>query len=222
MNMTSFFQRLTKFMLLAIILCALTGTGKAETDAMWYTYAYPEGDIEYTECLPCPVANYEELFSDELHMRTADALRRWFIGYYTLRNDWHYQLWDHMTVILTDPYIIRVEENELGESVVYCFSTLNSYSLFKGDNEKLYFAQDLEFIRLFRVYFIMNDWWIEDVEYVGNMDEELYPGAGVGTQGFPGLTDELIAEIPDCYWGTEDVARKYLEINGIDAEILSW
>ena len=212
------FQFLSQMVLLTAILCMLAGIGKAEADGSWKYFARPQ-DVAYTERLPLPAVNFEDLLSDELHVKTADALRRWFIGYYSLREDWYNQFWDHTTGILTDPYIIRVEQNEWGETTVYCFSTITTYSLFKGDNEKLYFAQNLELISLFRVYFVMDDWWINNVECVEDMDEELYPGAGLGREGFPGLTDDLMAEIPDHYWGSESIAQKYLEINGIDATI---
>ena len=41
--------------------------------------------------------------------------------------------------------------------------------------------------------------------------EELYTGMGIGTDGFPGLTDEFEREIPDWGFDTEHIAQKYLE-----------
>lgn len=221
MNRARSFCHLPRLILLTVILCMLSGAGKAQKDDSWRYFARPRGDVSYTERLSLPAADFEALLSDELHVKTADALRRWFIGCYTYREDWYHQLWDHATVILADPYIVKVEQNEWGRATVYCFSTITAYALFKGDDEKLYFAEGAESIYLFRVYFNMDDWWIKNVECIEDMDEELYPGAGLGREGFPGLTDELMVEIPNEYWGSRSIAQKYLEANGIDAKIMT-
>ncbi len=46
--------------------------------------------------------------------------------------------------------------------------------------------------------------------------------AGVGTDGFPGLSDSLAQEIPDWGLDTFSIAQKYLEFNQLDAEIITW
>ena len=46
--------------------------------------------------------------------------------------------------------------------------------------------------------------------------------AGVGIDGFPGLSDSLAQEIPDWGLDTFSIAQKYLEFNQLDAEIITW
>ena len=60
------------------------------------------------------------------------------------------------------------------------------------------------------------------VHCVENSDEELYPGAGVGTDGIPGLSVNLPQEIPDWRLDTFNIAQRYLEFNKLDAEIIMW
>lgn len=190
----------------------------------YYQYADLEG-VAYLEKLPCPEVHLEQLIEDELQARTADALSRWFIAYWSLREDWYHEFWNHETVILTEPYIIRVEEGAYRDVTVYCFACITSFSLFRGDDGERYFAEDLSDVRLFRVKWDGYDdptRFADDVYCITSMDEELFPGAGYGTQGFPGLTDELIAEIPEQYWWDGGIAQRYLDLNGIDATIVAW
>ena len=182
-------------------------------------------NVAYIEKLPCPEVQLELLMDDELQARTAEALSRWFIADCAIRKDWYHEFWNRGTVILSEPYIIRVDEDELSDVTVYCFACLSSYSLFRGDDDERYFAQDISDVRLFRVEWAGYDdptGYLADVHCVSDMDEELYPGAGYGTQDFAGLTDELIAEIPERYWRTGAIAQRYLDLNGIDATIVEW
>ena len=204
-----------------VLACLPVHIGRAES---YYAYAYLKG-VEYTEQLACPEVHLEQLMDDELQARTADALTRWFIADWSLREDWYHELWNHNTVILSEPYIIRVDEDELNDVTVYCFACISSYSLFQGDDGDRYLAEGISDVRLFRVEWHGYDdptGFLADVHCVTSMDEELYPGAGYGTRGFAVLTDELIAEIPERYWRTGAIAQRYLDLNGIDATIVEW
>lgn len=211
-------KKLLSVLLLLGMLCIPLSSGMAEI-----TYS-PADDVEYVELLTCPEVDWAQLMDDEIQISTAEALTRWFIGYNALRQNWYQQFWDHTAAILTDPYLIKVNEDQYGCRTVYCFAAINSFGLLQGDDGALYFAQSEDDIWLFRVSIENSgdDLWINDVYPITDMDEELYPGAGYGTQGFAGQTDELMIEIPDRYWSCIDIAQRYLELNGIDATIIVW
>ena len=211
-------KKLLSVLLLLGMLCIPLSMGIAETSYL------PVDDVEYVELLTCPEVDWAQLMDDETQISTAEALTRWFIGDNALRQNWYHQFWDHTAGILTEPYLIKVDGDEYGYRTIYCFADISSFGLLQGDDGALYFTQSEDDIWLFRVS-IKNSWddmWIEDVYPITDMDEELYPGAGYGTQGFAGLTDELMIEIPDKYWSCIDIAQKYLELNGIDATVIVW
>ena len=152
-------------------------------------------------------------------------MRSWFISEYAYLDDWYNVLWEHSTAILLEPYIIKSEYIDESSLTVYCSSAISSYALFEDKDEQLYLAQGYDTVGLFSISFEIynqSDWFVTSVHCAENSDEELYPGAGVGTDGFPGLSDILAQEIPDWGLDTFNIAQKYLELNKLDAEIITW
>lgn len=193
-------------------LCA----GRAECSFLGFWR--PEGVTTYTGLLPCAEVRFDDLLDEVFQAKAAEGLSLYFINSYSYTGDWYHQLWNHTRVILTEPHIFKAEVDEHNMTTIYCFGTIGSYALLRGDNGSLYFAQDLYTEGLYRVHLYHDE--IDSVEWVGNMDEELYPGAGLADEGYPGLTYKLEKQIPDQCWGTAHIAQKYLDFNGIDATVV--
>lgn len=174
-----------------------------------------------------PEASYEDLFEDPVCCLTAKALRQWFITEGCIRNNrlsQYESIWNHDEVILCDPFIIRTETDEDGTvSTVYCFSSINTYTLCTDGNTAWLAAEENEANGLFRIDFDGFDDYYEltEVHRVSGMDEELFPGAGLGADGYPGLSDELNSMIPSSYWGTDRTAQRYADINHLDVTIIN-
>ena len=116
-------------------------------------------------------------------------------------------------------------ENKGDEFIIYCSSDISSYALFESEDGKLYLSQGLNKTGLFRIYFEIysqSDWRVISVQLLEENDEELYPGVGIGTDGFPGLSDQLEKEIPEWGLDTYHIAQKYLDLNELDADVIMW
>lgn len=184
-----------------------------------------ENNYDFISKKPCPTYELDSLMSDDIQTKVSKALRSWFISEYAYLDDWYNVLWEHSTAILLEPYIIKSEYIDESSLTVYCSSAISSYALFEDKDEQLYLAQGYDTVGLFSISFEIynqSDWFVTSVHCVENSDEELYPGAGVGTDGFPGLSDILAQEIPDWGLDTFNIAQKYLELNKLDAEIITW
>ncbi len=203
----------------ALIVCYCTGEGIAET-----IYA-GESNNDFVFQKPCPNCELELLMSDDIQLKVSKALRSWFIAEYAYLDNWYDILWEHTATILLEPYIIQSEHIDESTFMVYCSSAISSYALFEDKNGQPYLAQGYDTVGLFSVSFEIynqSDWLVTSVHRIENSDEELYPGAGIGTDGFPGLSDNLAQEIPDWGLDTFSMAQKYLKLNKIDAEIITW
>ena len=213
-------KKLLASLLAMVLACMPLNRGRTETiDDMFM--ANIEG-VEYIELLPCAMVNYDELFEDEFQAKASQGVCRWYISRYTYAEDWYRQFWNHTMVVLTKPTVIKVEEDEHRNTTIYCYAAIASYALFRGDDGALYFPMSSYVTEwLFRVY-IDCFGRIEYVENVLDMDEELYPGAGYGTQGFPGMSDELLERFSNQFEDTTGIAQKYLELNGINATVVDW
>lgn len=187
-------------------------------------YAVEEEGLSFLR-RPCPRYKLEELLTDDIQVKTARALRAWFISEYAFVEDWYDVLSTNQVVILSEPYIIREEYDEWKTGLtVYCAASISSFARFEGEDGRQYLAQGYDVTGLFRISFETydsSDWRTASV-YRVKEDEELYSGAGVGTDGVPGLTDELEREIPEWGFDAEHIARKYLEQCQIDAEVVMW
>lgn len=115
--------------------------------------------------------------------------------------------------------MFKAETGEHGMTTVYCFATIDSYALLRGNDGALYFSQDFHTEGLYRVYLFGDE--IDSVEWIGDTeDDELYPGAGYADECYPGWSEELDRQIPDQRWSTAHIARPYLDLNGIDATVI--
>lgn len=193
---------------------------------MEVVYKYTQS-VDYTDQLECPMASLEELIEDDLQLKAALAMRQWFVGDFLIGDDWYNKVWDHTSVILTEPYIIKTEygTQRADDLTIYGFAVISSYGLFRGADGSLYLDEGEQFDGLFRANFLNlvgDDWRLQDVHCLLDMDEELYPGAGCGIEGYPGMTDELDTHIPREAWSTAGIAQKYLDANDIDATIVAW
>lgn len=186
-------------------------------------YAYKD-ETKYIDRLECPAVDFALLFDDQFQQLTAVALRQWFISEYALHVDWCDLLWNHREVILLEPYIIRIDKQDEYHVKIFCSSAIASYGLFFASDNSLYLAQNLDTVGLFEINYELNNniWGLLSVELFDEMNEELYPGAGVGTDGFPGLSDELAALIPNWGWSTNNIAERYLQMSDIPAEVVDW
>lgn len=203
----------------ALFGCYCTIVGIAET-----IYA-GESNYNFVSKKPCPTYDLDSLMSDDVQIKVSKALRLWFVTEYAYWDDWYNVLWEHAATILLEPYIIKSEYVDESVIVVYCSSAISSYALFEDEDKQQYLAQGYDTVGLFRVSFEISnqsDWLVTSVHRIENLDEELYPGAGIGTDGFPGLSDHLAQEIPDWGLDTFNIAQKYLEFNKMNAEILTW
>ncbi|MBO7421877.1 MAG: hypothetical protein J6T99_00630 [Oscillospiraceae bacterium] len=213
MNNKSCWQRLLSLFL--VILCSLLSVTGALADPV--KTAMPE-------------AVYESLFDDQTLCMTAKALRQWFIssGSNQQKRLGQYEsIWNHEETILCNPYIIKTEANpEADELTVYCFSCIDAYSLYGNDSIRWLVKEDNEAVWLFRITFICdtgdNYYELKEVYPVTGTDEELFPGAGLASDSFPGLSEELSKSIPSDFWSTDQIARKYAASCNIDAEIINW
>lgn len=179
----------------------------------------PETLTAYTELLPCAEVCFDELLDEPFQAKAAEALSLHFIHLYPYSGDWHHQLWNHTRVILTEPHVFMAETDEHGMTTVYCFATIDSYALLRGDDGALYFTQHLDTEGFYRVCLFGDD--IASVTWMGDTeDDELYPGAGYADEGYPGWSDELERQIPDPCWSTAHIAQRYLDLNGIDATVI--
>lgn len=180
---------------------------------------------KYTMQKACPPFELESSFASNLQAETANALRQWFLFEYAYRIDWYDILWNHSEQILLEPYIIKTEYTDAYELTVYCSSGISTYALLEDTTGEQYLAQGLDAAGLFRVTFdtsIQDDLYALSVHCVTGNDEELFVGAGIGTDGFPGLSDQLAHEIPDWGLDTSCIAEEYLKTNQIDAKVVTW
>lgn len=186
-------------------------------------YAYID-ETRYIERLECPKVDFNLLFDDQYQQLAAIALRQWFVSEYAMYEDWCDLMWNHQEVILLEPYIIRIDKQDEDRIKIYCSSAIASYGLFEADDASLYLAQNLDTVGLFEIdYLFENDSWFPlSVKFFDEMNEELFPGSGIGTDGFPGLSDELAALIPNWGWGTNNIAARYLFLSDIPAEVVDW
>lgn len=188
------------------------------------TYA-GASQYEYTTRKPCPSFDMEAAFSNALQAETAKALRQWFFLEYAYRVDWYDILWNHAEQVLLEPYIIKTEYTDDYELMVYCSSAISVYALLEDTTGAQYFAQGMDAVGLFRVCFdtsIQGDMYALSVHRIVGDDEELFVGAGLGTDGFPGLSDQLAPEVPEWGLDTTHIAEKYLETNQLSAEVVAW
>lgn len=186
-------------------------------------YARPD-ETAYIEQLECPEADFSLLFEDEHQQLAALALRRWFVSEYAMQADWCDLMWNHKEVILLEPFVIRTDMPDDHHLKIFCSSAIASYGLFRGDGDTLYLAQNLDTVGLFEINceYENGAWLPLSVTRFEDMNGELFPGAGIGTDGFPGLSDELAALIPDWGWSTGSIAERYLVLNQISAEVVDW
>lgn len=205
---------------MTIIMSAYTIRGNAAC-----IYAIEEEGLSFLR-MSCPKYKMEELMTDDIQVKTASALRAWFISEYAFTEDWYDVLSANQAVILSEPYIIQKEYGEAeSDLTVYCLASISSFARFEGETGQQYLAQGYDTTGLFRVSFEIyspSDWRTVSVGCLRGEDEELYAGAGIGTDGFPGLTDEFEWEIPDWGFDTRHIAQKYLEQCQIDAQVVMW
>lgn len=182
-----------------------------------------ERDHVFSSRKECPSCDYSSIMTDEIQIKTAIALRAWYLSEYAHQNNWYDDIWNHSIVILTEPYIVKTESDEYSMTI-YCSSAISYYGLFEDSDEDLYLTQGDSTEGLFRVsYYIydQDDWVVTSVHRIEN-NEELYPGSGLGTDGFPGLSDNLASQIPEWGLSAYHIAQRYLEYNNIQAEIIEW
>lgn len=202
-----------------ILECFITVAGIAEI-----IYA-GENNYRFVSPRICPTYELKSLMSDEIQIKASKALRSWFISEYAYQDDWYNKLWDHTVIILMEPFIIKTEYLDESVCMVYCSSGISSYALFVDEDGQQYFSQGYDTTGLFSISFDVEEqsnWRVTSVRRIEDNDEELYPGSGIGTDGFPGLSDYLAQHIPDWGFDTFDIAKKYLDFYQIDAEILTW
>lgn len=214
------FKKIFAVFCLIIIINAYTTEGNAAC-----IYAVEEEGLSFLR-RPCPRYEMEELLTDDIQVKIANALRAWFISEYAFEEDWYDILSANQAVILLEPYIIQKEYGEAeSDLTVYCLASISSFARFEGETGQQYLAQGYDTTSLFRVSFEIydsSDWRTISVYRLSGEGEELYTGAGIGTDGFPGLTDEFEREIPDWGFDTEHIAQKYLEQCQIDAQVVMW
>lgn len=201
--------------IILVILCCLTLITSALADSVKATM---------------PEASYESLFADQTLCMTAKALRQWFISYGSNQQNRLSQyeyIWNHEETILCNPFIIKTEVNsEADELVVYCFSCINSFSAYDNDKFHYLVKDDNETVGFFRITFIYDAdekyFELEEVYHLTGIDEELYPGSGIASDSFPGLSEELDRLIPSEFWSTDQIARKYATNCYTDVKIINW
>lgn len=179
---------------------------------------------EYQQLLPCPSVSLSSLLETQEQIDATKALRLWFLRENLLTCDWYDSLWNHNSIILAEPYIIKSETPSENEKILYCASAISSYSLFTNNNGSLFLAEGKDECGLFRLYFSKESgrWEPNRVHILSDMSEELFAGAGIGTEGFPGLSPSLSKLIPNWGFSTDHIAQKYLDNIGISAEIITW
>lgn len=210
---------------IVIVICAIILGFCCVVDGMAEPVYAGESNYNFAYKESCPAYDLDMLMTDRVQIEVSKALRSWFISEYAYADDWYKVLWEHTATILLEPYIIKLEYVDESSFTVYCCSAISSYSLFESESEQRYLAQGYETIGLFRVSFeedSHSDCRVISVYRIDDIDEELFPGAGVGTDGFPGLSDELATEIPDWGIDTCTIAQKYIEQCKINAEIIMW
>ncbi len=169
-----------------------------------------------------PAADYNVLYPDSTIRATAEALRMYYMDSFAYRSELFDDIWNHRRIILSDPYVLKTENMEDGSVMIYCFSTINSYSICKqSDGTNSLNSMD-EIIGAFRInifFFSSDNYEIESVYQIGDYNEELYSGAGTGVEGIPGLSEIIINQIGDKGFATNIVAQEYLDMNNVVAEI---
>lgn len=187
---------------------------------------------EYT-VVNAPYPNYAQLYPNRYERLAAKALRQWFVAEGDIPQNFltAYELtWNHQRIILSDPQIFLANEIKHDEKlVIYCMATINTYSLYQPENSTLKLVllkEDYEQTWLFRIEF---DIVIDQDEYefvkvhpVTDMQEELYPGAGFGEDGFPGLSETLKEKLNERCWSADYMAEQYIKMNEINAAIVPW
>ena len=217
-NRFSVMKRIAILCISFFISCCVNTLGLSEE-----MYA-ENNDYEYSSRRKCPSYEINKIMDGAFQTKAAIALRSWFISEYAFQNDWYDDLYSNNSVILLEPYIIKCE-NKGDEFIIYCSSDISSYALFESEDGKLYLSQGLNKTGLFRIYFEIYsqcDWRVISVQLLEGNDEELYPGVGIGTDGFPGLSDQLEKEIPEWGLDTYHIAQKYLDLNELDADVIMW
>ena len=205
-----------------VLACLPLNTGRAETLEDETLFMAAVEGVEYVELLPCAEVNFDELLEDEFQSKAAQGVCRWYISEYMYAEDWYRQLWNHTRIVLTEPCVIKVDADEYGNTTIYCYAIIASYALLRGDDGALYFSPTSYVTEwLFRVHLDIFD-EIECVENVWDMDEELDPGSGCGTEGFPGMSYELYERFSSQFKDTDGIAQRYLDLNGIDATVVNW
>lgn len=200
-----------------------------------------EGDdrIDDSGFLPLPPADYETLYPDEMTRIAAEGLRKYYLDFTYNEEILHCLYPLHKMEILSDPYVLLVEQ-ENGGGIIYCCSYISECCLSQDENGLLQLEEYSYSLGAFRVYFSYDTsgkailaektaYRMEDGElymtepvYQIQNGEELFFGSGAGGEGVPGYSDEIIDIIGDQGFTAERIVKRYMETNGIDAEFVRW
>lgn len=180
-----------------------------------------------------PNPDYAKLYPNRYVRLAAKALRQWFVTEGDLPQNFltsYEQTWSHQRIILSDPQVFLTNEVKPSEKlVIYCMATINAYSLFQpksSDLKQVLLKEDYEQTWLFRIEFNIlidhDEYEFVKVHPITDGHEELYPGAGFGEDGFPGLSEKIKKKLNERCWSADYIAKDYIKINELNAEIIPW
>ncbi len=181
-----------------------TAHATEENDEFYPEWMIPEDCIR----INCPSIDDSWFTNDTDMLLLMNALREWY--YTTSGKEEHFL--NNECLLIINPYIFQVD-NAQQEKTIYCTSYFDSYLLYSDrEMNKTLCLLNSSFLAI-SVNFGEKDgqWKVENI-YIPELDEELIPGWGIGTQGMNGVTDEMIVMMSKShhYDRCEDYVQQYL------------